>query len=60
MVLPGGFHPMMIFVRGPIRRKSCSIADLVIETQPAVGKKFGRARCRNTALPRPATRGEVL
>jgi hypothetical protein len=35
---------MMIFVRGPICRKRCSMADLVIETHPAVGEKFVRAR----------------
>ena len=29
-------------------------------TQPAVGDRLGRARCTNTALPRPATRGRVL
>jgi hypothetical protein len=51
---------MMIFVAGPIRRNSRSIEAFVIETQPAVGEKFGRARCRNTALPRPAMRGAVL
>ena len=44
--------------RGPSRRSNRSIADCVIETQPAVGPKFSRARCRNTALPRPAIRGE--
>ena len=36
------------------------MADFVIETHPAVGEKLGRARCRNTALPRPATRGPAL
>ena len=35
-------------------------ADFVIETQPAVGEKLVRARCRNTALPRPAIRGPAL
>jgi hypothetical protein len=34
--------------------------DAVIETHPAVGEKFTRAKCRNTALPRPTTRGLVL
>ena len=48
---------MMILVRGPIRRNRRSIDDFVIETQPAVGEKLARARCRNTALPRPAMRG---
>ena len=47
----------MIFVCGPIRRNSRSMADFVIETHPAVGEKLVRARCRNTALPRPAMRG---
>ena len=37
-----------------------SIAVLVIEMQPAVGAKFARARCRNTALPRPLMRGWAL
>jgi hypothetical protein len=36
------------------------MADFVIETQPAVAEKFVRARCRNTALPRPAIRGALL
>jgi hypothetical protein len=53
-------YPITIRVRGPSRRNNCSIADRVIETQPAVGPKFSRARCRNTALPRPAIRGLVL
>jgi hypothetical protein len=50
----------MIFVCGPIRRNNRSMADFVIETHPAVGEKLGRARCRNTALPRPAIRGARL
>jgi hypothetical protein len=36
------------------------MADFVIETHPAVGPKLSRAKCRNTALPRPAMRGELL
>jgi hypothetical protein len=51
---------MTILVRGPSRRNTCNIADLVMAIQPAVGPKFSRARCKNTALPRPATRGRVL
>ena len=51
---------MMILVCGPIRRNSRSIEDFVIDTQPAVGAKLLRARCKNTALPRPATRGAAL
>src|SRR6266700_583603 len=47
-------HPMMILVRVPKRRSNCTIADFVMETQPAVGPKLSRARCKNTALPRPA------
>jgi hypothetical protein len=47
-------------VGGPIRRNSRSMLDFVIETHPAVGEKLGRARCRNTALPRPATLGPAL
>jgi hypothetical protein len=53
-------QPIMIFVCGPIRRNSRSMLDFVIETHPAVDEKLGRARCRNTALPRPATRGPAL
>src|SRR5882757_4342358 len=53
-------EPIMIFVCGPIRRNRRSIDDFVIETQPAVGEKLLRARCRNTALPRPAMRGAAL
>ena len=53
-------QPITILVCGPSRRSSRSIADFVIETQPAVGPKFSRAKCKNTALPRPAMRGEVL
>ena len=55
-----GPHPITILVSGPSRAGSRSIADFVIETQPAVGPKFARARCKNTALPRPAMRGELL
>lgn len=51
---------MMILVRGPMLCNSRNIADRVMATQPAVGPKFGRAKCRNTALPRPAIRGRVL
>jgi len=50
-------QPITILVCGPSRASNRSIAGLVIDTQPAVGKKPGRARCRNTALPRPAMRG---
>src|SRR3982074_2680296 len=53
-------YSITIFVSGPSRRNSCSIADFVIDTQPAVGEKFWRARCKNTALPWPAMRGWVL
>jgi hypothetical protein len=53
-------HPITIFVSGPSRASKRSIADFVIDTQPAVGPKFSRARCRNTALPRPLMRGEQL
>src|SRR5690242_11774513 len=53
-------YPITILVRGPSRRNRCSMDDLVMETQPAVGPKLSRARCRNTALPRPAVRGVVL
>jgi hypothetical protein len=53
-------HPITILVSGPSRCSNHSIADFVIETHPAVGEKFGRARCKNTALPRPAMRGELL
>jgi hypothetical protein len=53
-------YPMTIFVCGLIRRNKRSIEDFVIETQPAVGEKLFRARCRNTALPRPAMRGVRL
>ena len=51
---------MTILVCGPIRRNNRSIAGFVIETHPAVGKKFMRAKCRKTALPRPAIRGAAL
>jgi len=44
-------------VCGPSRRNNRSIEVMVMETQPAVGEKLVRARCRNTALPRPAMRG---
>ena len=53
-------QPITILVSGPSRSSSRSIADRVIETQPAVGAKFSRARCRNTALPRPAMRGAAV
>jgi len=53
-------YPITILVSGPSRANSRSISDLVMETHPAVGPKFSRARCRKTALPRPAIRGEVL
>jgi hypothetical protein len=53
-------HPIEILVHGPSRRSKWSIAGFVIETHPAVGAKFSRARWKNTALPRPAMRGEVL
>src|SRR5438876_6832812 len=53
-------HPITIRVFGPIRASRRSMAGFVIATQPAVGEKFFRARCRNTALPRPAIRGRVL
>ena len=53
-------HPITIFVRGPNRCNNRSIAGFVIETHPAVGEKFSRVRCRKTALPRPAMRGELL
>ena len=53
-------YPITIRVCGPSRANSRSMADWVIETQPAVGEKSCRARCRNTALPRPAIRGAVL
>ena len=52
--------PITIFVSGPSRFNNRSIDALVIEMHPAVGEKFSRARCRNTALPRPAMRGEWL
>ncbi|MCA6123355.1 hypothetical protein J6500_15825 [Bradyrhizobium sp. WSM 1704] len=55
----GVSYPITIFVPGPIRRNRRSIEAFVIEMQPAVGEKFGRARCRNTALPRPAMRGPL-
>ena len=55
-----GVYPITIFVSGPSRRNNRNMVARVIETQPAVGEKFGRARCRNTALPRPAIRGWVL
>ena len=51
---------MMILVRGLIRRNRRSMDDFVIETHPAVGEKFVRARCKNTALPRPLMRGAAL
>ena len=51
---------MTILVCGPSRCNSRSIAECVMETQPAVGPKFFRARCRKTALPRPGTHGIVL
>ena len=51
---------IVILVCRPIRRNSRSMDDFVIETQPAVGEKLCRARCRNTALPRPAIRGAAL
>jgi hypothetical protein len=51
---------MMILVCGLIRRNSRSMEDFVIETHPAVAEKLLRARCKNTALPRPATRGALL
>jgi len=54
------YQPIMILVCGPIRRNSRSMLDFVIETQPAVAEKLERAKCRNTALPRPATRGPAL
>ena len=53
-------QPITILVSGPSRANSCSIADFVIETHPAVGPKLPRARCRNTPLPRPLTGGELL
>lgn len=37
-------YPITIFVSGPSRCNNRSIADCVIETQPAVGPKFSRAR----------------
>src|SRR3954454_18193884 len=60
-VLPGvSSHSMTILVRGAILCNRRSIAGRVMATQPAVGPKLGRARCRKTALPRPAIRGRVL
>ncbi len=53
-------YPITIRVLGPSRRNRRSIAEGVIDTQPAVGPKLSRAKCRNTALPRPETRGLVL
>ena len=53
-------HPITISVSGPSRCNSRSIDAFVIEMHPAVGEKFSRARCRNTALPRPAMRGECV
>jgi pyridoxal phosphate enzyme (YggS family) len=53
-------HPITILVSLPSRFSSRSIAPFVIDTHPAVGEKSVRARCRNTALPRPAMRGLVL
>ena len=50
-------HPITILVSGPSRLSSRSIAPFVIDTHPAVGEKSLRARCKNTALPRPAMRG---
>jgi len=50
----------MILVSGPSRANSRSMAGRVIETHPAVGPKLSRAKCKNTALPRPAIRGELL
>ena len=41
-------------------RVETTAGDFVIETHPAVGPKLSRAKCKNTALPRPATRGELL
>jgi hypothetical protein len=55
-----GCYPITIFVSGPSRCSKRSIAAFVIETHPAVAEKFSRARCKNTALPRPAMRGELL
>ena len=52
-------HPITIRVRGPILRNKRNMLDSVIETHPAVGEKFMRARCRNTALPRPAEGAEA-
>jgi hypothetical protein len=52
--------PISILVSGPSRFSNRSIAFLVIDTHPAVGEKSLRARCKNTALPRPAMRGRVL
>jgi hypothetical protein len=53
-------YPITILVRGPIRANSLSKLGRVMAMQPAVGPKLSRARCRNTALPRPEMRGVVL
>ena len=37
-----------------------SVFAFVIETHPAVGAKFPRARCRNTALPQPQRADVVI
>ena len=56
--LMAGF--LVIFVLGLSRASRRVRFGRVIATQPAVGPKLSRARCRNTALPRPAMRGRVL
>ena len=53
-------YRISIAVRGPRSFRSRRIRPLGIATQPAVGPSPGLARGRNTALPRPATRGRVL
>src|SRR3569623_1215897 len=47
-------------ISGPMRASNRSIAPRVMPTHPAVGAKLSRARCRNTALPRPGIVGRVL
>ena len=47
---------MMILVCGPIRRNSRSIADFVIETHPAVGRKI---RARQMQKHRAAAAGDA-
>src|SRR6266702_6286514 len=53
-------HPITIRVPGPSRTRSRRKLSGASATQPAVGRNPGLAKCRKTALPRPATRGRAL